>query len=77
MMTTIAQPQSTDTNSWRVVIERSGTHYSYLLRIDSQLPSSVVKDRILALYYQGKPWWSRWLCRPVIGVVTIIHVCQS
>lgn len=46
------------------------------MRMDSVIPSSVVKERILSLYYREQPWWSRWLCRPAIGIVNIVRVCQ-
>lgn len=75
-MATVVQAPAPDNITWRVVINRSGTHYLYMMRMYSQLPSSVVKDRILALYLQGQPWWSRWLCKPVMGLVTIVRVCE-
>lgn len=74
-MTALVQPPSTDTTTWRVVIERSGTHYLYLMRMYAHLPSSVVMARTLAMYHRKQPWWSHWLCQPVVDVATILRVC--
>lgn len=76
IMTATAQSFYTCIVTWRLVIERNGTHSLYLLRIDSKFSRSAVKEKILALYHRKQPWWSRWLCRPVIGVVTVLRVGQ-
>lgn len=75
-MAATAQSFSTCIITWRLVVERNGTHSLHLLRMDSRVSNSVVKERILALYYREQPWWSRWLCRPIIGVVTVLRVGQ-
>lgn len=74
-MTALVRPPSTDTATWRVVIERSGTHYLYLMRMHAHLPTTVVMTRALAMYHQKQPWWSRWLCQPVVDMATILRVC--
>lgn len=77
IMTSTAQSSSSDIFGWRVVVERNGTHYLYVMCMPSQLPSSVVEGRILALYHRGQPLWSRWLCRPATGIVTIVSVRED
>lgn len=74
-MTALVQPPSTDTTIWRVVIERSGTHHLYLMRMYAHLPTSVMMARTLAMYHQKQPWWSHWLCQPVVDIATILRVC--
>lgn len=58
-------------------MERSGTHYLHVMCMPSRLPSSIVEERILTLYHREQPLWSRWLCRPATGIVTIVSVRQG
>lgn len=76
IMVAIAQSSNSEIFGWHVVVERSGKYYLYRMRMPSQLPSSVVEERVLALYYREQPWWSYWLCTPATGIVTIVGVCQ-
>ncbi|KAJ0119984.1 hypothetical protein J7T55_000834 [Diaporthe amygdali] len=76
-MTALAQPPSTDTTTLRIVIERSGTHHLYLMRTYAHLPTSVMMGRTIAMYQREQPWWSRWLCKPVVEIATILRSVDS
>lgn len=64
----------TDTITWRVVLERSGTHHLYSMRLRVDMPIKTVMEEILALYHREKPWWSRWLSRHVVEIATIVRI---
>ncbi|KAK2615962.1 hypothetical protein N8I77_002683 [Diaporthe amygdali] len=76
-MIAIAQPLSTDIITWRLVIERNGTHRLHLMRMHTNLPTSVVMGKTLSIYHQEQEWWSRWLCHPVVEIATIVRSVDS
>lgn len=76
-MNTIAvQPPFTDTITWRVVIERSGTNRLHSMRLRADMPIKTVMQEILILYHREQQWWSRWLSQHVVEIATIVRICQ-
>lgn len=76
-MNSISQLSTTagDTTTWHVVVERSGISQLHLIRMYTRLPASIVMARIMAMYQGEQPWWSRWLCQPVVEIAAILRVC--
>lgn len=72
----VVQTPFTDTITWRVVIERSGTQHLHAMRLRAVMPIRAVMDEIMALYHREQPWWYRWLSQLVVEIATIVRTCQ-
>lgn len=76
MNSALVQPPLTDTITWPVVIERSGTPHLHSMHLRADMPIKSVMEEILALYQREQPCWSCWLSQHVVEIATIVRICE-